>query len=485
MSYAALYCRLSPRPDGSYEGVGDQEKWGREYAASKWPGEPVKVFRDRGISAANGEDRPGYDALRAAIGRGEVAHVWAVEQARLERREVEWFVLAAELDSAGITEVHTNRDGVVWVRGEVAGIKAVLAAAEVRKLTRRINDTLAERAAEGKPSGATPLGYRHCDPTRCDHDKEHKTLHVVREEADGIRWAADRILAGWSLANVATGLRDRGLTGSHGGQITAGTVKSVVTSPTVAGKRVHKGRVVGDGNWDAILDESVWKAVRHRLASKRTVQRADGGSYPVSGTGRPGRTARKYLLTGGVGTCGVCYAPLVASMKQLKGRDPQPYYLCHKKVGGRGCVGIQADPTEQYVVDQLLDELDKPEFLDAISVDDSAQRRDEIVTGLEDLDAQREDLAKLWAKRQLTLTEWGTAREALAEQEQRLRVDLAELPPPLVGVDISRVREGWPNFTLDERREIIGMFVAKVAVNRASGPRRWNPGRIHIEWIYE
>jgi hypothetical protein len=42
--YAALYCRLSPRPDGSYEGVEDQEKWGREYAASKWPGEPVEVF---------------------------------------------------------------------------------------------------------------------------------------------------------------------------------------------------------------------------------------------------------------------------------------------------------------------------------------------------------------------------------------------------------------------------------------------------------
>ena len=36
--YVALYLRLSPRPDGSYEGVDVQEWWGREYAAKTWPG---------------------------------------------------------------------------------------------------------------------------------------------------------------------------------------------------------------------------------------------------------------------------------------------------------------------------------------------------------------------------------------------------------------------------------------------------------------
>ena len=63
----ALYCRLSPRTDGSYEGVDLQEQWGRGYAARKWPGVPVEVFPDKGISAANGDHRPEYERLREWI----------------------------------------------------------------------------------------------------------------------------------------------------------------------------------------------------------------------------------------------------------------------------------------------------------------------------------------------------------------------------------------------------------------------------------
>ncbi|WP_307962205.1 hypothetical protein [Salinispora arenicola] len=49
-------------------------------------------------------------------------HLWAVEQARIERREVPWFQMAALLDSVGIELLHTHRDGVVRVQDEVAGI---------------------------------------------------------------------------------------------------------------------------------------------------------------------------------------------------------------------------------------------------------------------------------------------------------------------------------------------------------------------------
>src|SRR4051794_2083943 len=159
--YVALYCRLSPRPDGSYEGVDVQEKLGRDYAASAWPNLPVEVFSDAGISAANGDHRPEFERFREWLAAGAVAHVWAVEQSRLERREAEWFRLATELDGAGITELHTNRDGIVRVRDEVAGIKAVLAAGEVRKMKRRVNDRLASNAANGEPPGVRPFGYVH------------------------------------------------------------------------------------------------------------------------------------------------------------------------------------------------------------------------------------------------------------------------------------------------------------------------------------
>src|SRR4051794_13121341 len=99
-SHVALYCRLSPRPDGSYEGVDVQERWGRRYAAQHWPGLPVEVFADPGISAAKDDHRPQFDRLREWIRAGRVAHLWAVEQTRVERKEIGWFELAAELDAA-------------------------------------------------------------------------------------------------------------------------------------------------------------------------------------------------------------------------------------------------------------------------------------------------------------------------------------------------------------------------------------------------
>jgi site-specific DNA recombinase len=112
--HVAIYCRLSPRPDGRSEGVDVQERRGRQVAAETWPRLPVVVYADRLLSAAD-EDvwRPGFEKLRQAIRDGEVAHLWCAEQSRLQRLETGWFELAAELDAAGIPAVHTDRDGIV------------------------------------------------------------------------------------------------------------------------------------------------------------------------------------------------------------------------------------------------------------------------------------------------------------------------------------------------------------------------------------
>jgi DNA invertase Pin-like site-specific DNA recombinase len=299
---------------------------------------PVRVFVDNDISAANGDHRPGYDALQEAIRRGEVAHLWAVEQSRLERREVEWFQLAALLDAAGITELHTNRDGIVRVRDEVSGIKAVLNAGEVRRLKVRINDRLDAIAAERRPAGSVLFGYRHGIDA-----SGGKTLIPVPAEAEAIRWAAEKVLTGWSLERVAAELRDTGLTGVHGGRLKAHSVRSMVTSGTVAGRRIHRGRDVGSGCWEPNLDQDTWTACRRKLGANRTLQCADGRDYRVMTLERHNgsRAGRKYLLTGGLARCGVCGAPMIGNLKKQRTgpadqRTRKPYLLCHPNRGGKG-----------------------------------------------------------------------------------------------------------------------------------------------------
>ncbi|MGH3467342.1 MAG: recombinase family protein [Thermocrispum sp.] len=475
--YVALYCRISVDRAGRKEGVKAQERWGRTYAAQTWP---VRVFADNDLSAAaDGVVRPEYDRLRAAIERGEVAHVWAVEQYRLERREIQWFEFAATMDAAGIAELHTNRDGVVRVRDDVAGIKAVLGAGEVRRLKRRINDTLAEKAAQGEPPGSRPFGYKHA--TMQDGTK---TYAEVLAEADAIRQAAAWVLDGWSLSNIAAELRKRGLRGAHGGQISPSAVRSILLAPTIAGHRVYRGQIVARGNWEPIVDEDTWQACRLKLSQPRRVKRSDGGTYPIGEAHWGNSTGRRYLLTGGLAVCGVCQHRVVGALKQLKKRRV-PYLSCHPNAGGRGCTGILLDNAEKHVVDELFAELGKPEFLEAVAADEHGPRRDMITDNLDAIERRRGELAVIWATPgELTVAEWQDARRTLSENELRLRRELAEVPPPVIDVDIEGAREAWPDMTLDEQREFMRLFIDKVTVHRArpGHPRVFDSERIKIKW---
>lgn len=485
----AIYARLSPKPNGGYEGVDAQIKWGKAYAAKAWSGEPVEVFEDRGKSAGKDDvSREDFDRLREWVRAGKVTRVWAVEQSRITRREIEWFEFAAELDAAGITELHTNRDGIVRVGDEVAGIKAVLSASERKKMLRRLKDTLAEKAAKGEPPGVRPFGYAHAvteDGTR--------TYAVVPDQAEAIRWAAEKVLAGWSLASIAADLDGRGVRGTHGGKVTSGAVKGWLTSSSIAGQRVHSGEVVGEGNWPAILDRATFKAVGARLAGPRKVQRADGSTYAV-GAAHQGNPGRRYLLTGGLAVCDVCKAPLVGTVKQMRRgtKDAprmvtKPYLVCHPTTGGRGCLGIMLPEVEAHVVAELWAYLDSDEFKAALADtddDDHDAERAQLVTALSGIDGQRRELAGMWGRRELTTAEWQTAKDELTVQEQQMNADLAAIPATSVRADIEEARDGWEYGNLDEQRAFLRRYIGKVTIHRAT--RHGRPGldtdRVSIDW---
>lgn len=455
---AAIYCRLSPRPDDQYAGVDVQERLGREYAARVWPGMPVKVYRDKGISASNGDTLPELDALRADIQAGMVGHLWAVEQSRLERREAEWFTLAAELDGAGIAALHTHRDGVVDVRSAMAGIKAVLNAEEIRKMKRRINDRLADNAAQGLPAGSPRMGYR-----QALNDEGERTFEIVESEATLIRESAERLLDGWSLTAIALDIQARGIDGPRGGRIQPRHVHLWLTSPTVAGFRVHRGENVGKGNWPAILDEDIWRRTCAKLATRST-----GPS-----------TGRKYLLTGGVAICGKCGAPMRGAPRKMSG-GYAPYLHCPPPVrGGQRCTGIRMLDAEKVVLDALWAELDKPQFLTFLEADEYDRQRGEISSKLAALDTRRKELAEMWSRGELNGDEWAAARAGLATQEQQLREDLAAFPAAPVTADIGQAREAWPHMTLDEQREFLSAFVSHVKILTG---RRPAADRVAIEW---
>lgn len=503
----AIYARITIDRFGRREGVEIQERYGRGYGADVFPDLPIEVFADNNITAADPNvERPEFERLRRWLKDGMIAQIWSIEQFRLVRQELEWFRFAVELDAAGITEIHTRREGIIRVDDDVASIRAVLGAGEVRRVKKRVNDRNLDNAMRGLPPGSVPFGYRHHRPP-----VGTRTYAIVPEQAEALQWAADMILnCGWSTERCAQELRSRGMHGpkrrkvidpetkepvidlatgepvTRPSKLTAQMLRNALISPSIAGLRVYRKEIVGKGNWEAILSEETRQRLCAHFNAPRDVLMPNGRMYPVAPMDRTGRTRRRYLLTGGMAVCGVCNARLVASLKQKKGKESIPYYSCHPKVGGRGCVGIDGTKLEEYVVEQMFEELARPGRLDAFLRDDHADRRKELADELSTIENRRTELAQMWGARELGTEEWRIMKRGLDEDEVRLRSELAMTPPPPDGFDAAALKDprAWGSMELLEQRAFLELFVKSVTVKRATPPYgRFEPERIAIEWI--
>lgn len=489
----ALYCRISYDRNGRAEGVEAQERWGRAYAAKRWPNLPVEVFVDNDISAADPDQvRPNFERLRQWVRDGRVAQLWGVEQYRIVRQPVEWFGFADELAAAGVDEVHTDRDGVIRVHDDVAGIKAVLGAGEVRRLKRRLKDKFSDEAARGLAPTVRCFGYKLA------RTKDGlRTFEQVPEEADAIRWAADAFLSGWNEQMIAAEWRKRGLAGAyrrkardpetgmivvdedgnpvtHKTVVTGKTVRQALTNPAIAGLRKYHKEIVAKGIWEPIISEETRQEIMTRIGSVREVHTTDGKVFLLDPavTKARARNRRKYLLTGGPAVCGVCGSALAASIRKFRYGEA-PHYFCTKQFGGKGCVTIAAERLERYVKERMFAELASEGWAERFTKDHAGPERQRLTQQLASIGSKREDLAAAWSSDSLTMEEWQRARTGLDAREESIHRQLLELPPPPPNrIDLHAVKDEilWESMNLGERCEYISMFVQRVTVLRAVVP---------------
>ena len=100
-----------------------------------------------------------------------------------------------------------------------------------------------------------------------------------------------------------------------------------------------------------------------------------------------------------------------------------------------------------------------------------------------DVEATRTTYARQAGRRELRPDEYRELRAALDADERRLRSDLAAIPAPLEHMDPAVIREGWDLMTLDERREVIDLYVEAVVIAPAKpGTRKFDSDRVTIHW---
>jgi site-specific DNA recombinase len=458
---AAIYVRISSDREGAGLGVQRQEDDCR--ALAKQLGWPVaQVHVDNDISASNGRERPGYQQLLKGIQDGAVDAVIAWHPDRLHRRptELEGFIEQCDRHDVAVQTVRAGTMDLGTPSGRmVARMLGSAARYEVENASARIRRKARELAEAGKLGGG---GTR---PTGFEADR----LTVRPDEAELIREAAGRLLAGDSLRGVCRDWNERGIRTSTGGPWVQSVLRRLMMSGRVAGWREHHGQLVAKAEWPAIIDRETLDRLRRLFSDPgRNVRAA-----------RP----RRYLLAGGLLRCHQCGHGLVARPRADKVRR----YVCASGPGHNGCgrTFVLSEPVEELVEEMALTALDSPALDAAVA---ARQHQTAEAVDLERLQADEAALEQLakdhYVNHLIGRSEYLAARDALATRVEHAKSHLASLngTTALAGLNGS-ARSAWPDLSFDRRRAVINTLMNSVTVGPGRrGFNQFDPTRVSVQW---
>lgn len=458
---AAIYCRISKDEKGDLLGVRRQERDGRALADRHgWSVGDVLVDDD--ISAYSGRTRPAYLELLDGLTSGRYGAVVAWHPDRLTRstRELEDLIDIIEASGAMVATCSAGDLDLTTASGRMtARIVGSVARHESEQKAERIRRKKAELAEAGKPSGggARAFGY------------ERDGLTIVPSEAAMLEDAARRLLSGEGQASICRGWNEAGMLTGTGSLWRVGTLRNMLLNARIAGLREHRGEVVGEATWPAIVDRATWEQVRAMLTDPSRKQE---------------RPARASLLNG-LARCGLCGAKLVVA--PVNGR---PSYRCQKGPGKPGCggIGIVAGPLEDLITEAVFIRADSDRFATQLASVTTAGRdvADGAASDLAAAEAKLAELAEVWAAGEITRAEWAAARRPLEARMEAARRRLSRRRSSTVLEGLAEpgaLRATWPAMATERRRAVLREIVDRIVIAPARrGLNRFDDERVDVLW---
>jgi DNA invertase Pin-like site-specific DNA recombinase len=275
---AAIYVRISEDRNDTGQKVQDQETDCRALA-ERMGLDVVEVFEDNDISAMRSSrgkrKRARWYDLLDAIRAGLVDVVLATEPERVQRETRDLLDYIDVCQARGVPTV-TVRGGDFDLSTSdgrmTAKIITATKEAEAEKVRERMRAARVHKARRGEWTGnRRPFGF------------EGDGVTVRRVEADAVRWACGQVLQGMSLSATAKALNTKMIFSSTGRPWDARTLGRMLLRARNAGLSIHKGVVVGQAQWPALVSETMWRGVVAVLEdeSRRT---APGGPPRWLGT---------------------------------------------------------------------------------------------------------------------------------------------------------------------------------------------------------
>lgn len=452
---AVIYTRVSSDAAGKGRSVSEQEVDCRAICEREgWDVAEVLTDNDIGASRHSGKDRPAYRRLTEVLTKGDVLVMWEASRAQRDMKAyVELRDLCAER-------------GVLWSysgrlydpsRGDdrfSTGLDALIAEKEAEQTRERVLRAKRSAALEGRPLGRLSYGYRRQINMRTGATEQ---WILDESEAPIVREIYDRVLDGESLWAITRDLTARGVPAPSNQKNAAGEWKAqrmrvMILRPAYAGLMVHKGKVIGKANWEAIATEQE----HQRLVAILT--------DPARATHRG--CEPRHLLTG-IATCGVCGS----GCKYFHPKSSKSArYVCEKK----NCVTRRADRIEDFVQELIVRMAQYQPNFDPMSASRSMAGREAFNESV-----RLRDELKDFARKAHGL---GISLETLAEYERSIREQIEKAEeivrnsarsPLLARLAGPEAAAQWERMTIIEKRETIRSMMT-VSINRSSvGTRRF------------
>lgn len=472
---AFLYGRNSHDPKRKTRSVGDQLSDGR--ALCDQYGWPVKrEFKDPGISASRHarKRRNDFEEMLQGILDGECRIVVAWEASRYYRDLEVYVRLRSACLAAGVLLCYNGQLYDLSRREDrkATAMDAVSAEDESEGIRERNLRTTRKVAAEGRPHGPAPLGYRHvydeATGELLERVPDPPTAELV---ADMFRWAEE----GTPLAAIARTLNGRGITTRLGNEWSSRTVHIMLRNRAYIGQRVHNGTVRA-GTWPGIVDPERFANVQAMLDG-----RARGKGHD---------TSVKHLLSG-IPYCSVHEPSTLKWEPTTRGRH---VYRCVEKD-----LSVQADALEAYVEEGVLAWLSSDQAAEVFrpgADDDRARKARVRLRALQaQLDEARAKARTLRPDGQgmlLSIESLGAIEDGLLPQIEQARAEAETAHVPqllrnLLGRPRPDVERIWnEQLTLHQQRAVLRLVVTvRLFKARAPGVRRIEPGRVTLTFYGE
>jgi site-specific DNA recombinase len=432
--------------------------------------EVVAEYVDPRTSAFRNVRREHFERMLADLDAGAIdgVVVWKLDRLVRNHRDFERFEEIRSGRGALLAAVHEPIDTSTEIGMMIVRLLVSFARMESANNSLRTSAAMAESAKLGRlpGGGSRPFGYSYVPAVRDAEGKilAHPTLAIEPEEAALVRDAARRVLEqSASLTSIAQEWNKRGEPTPGGAVWRTAQVRRLLTSPRIAGLREHRGEIVAEGNWPALIDRETFDRLKARIEGRALRQ------------GRP----HKYLLTG-VLHCGICKEPMSGAHHKATPRKPAATeYRCLPVPGPKRCgkISIAAGSVDDLVAEQIA------QRFASYQPDPTDDGEAELLAQLQADQARLAEVGADYADGTIPRPTYLAAVERL---EARIgatsrRLARSTVVIPTGGSDA--IREAWATRSMAWRRAFVARVIryAEVRPAKARGGR-FDGDRLVIEW---